>query len=500
LEADTQSVEAALHAHGLLEAPLVAALAPVAQAACEASQALLLAPGQPLALLPMAALPSAMPPVVAQPHLVPPVAVSTEGPLVAATAVAVAPAVVPVVAAPAPPLEVLPAVGLPVVLAPAAVPPVTVPPAPCKEVMPLLAVSMMPPPDLPRPQCNRAASYLSTGSTDSIIDALLGEDNAVEQTSAKGIERAKYMRFWRSLSSCNTPPEVVAKAAAAQAKGGKRALADLYGEWLNAGGDWGSTNFAQNKRQTASNASKGLFKLMTGDEIIAKYGDEKGNDLMRRKELSGDVEDHPDFPGEKLYKRFDAKTFEKLSKEEQETAMTFSTALDSVAAKEVHPNFELFEREAVGASSSGEQEAHQGKGKGKGKAKVQAPGEPETKPTKKVKSEADAAKVKGRALIRALNDWIVEAGLQVTALDTAPLDSGFAKSLQTSLHKHIAKFKECLNVAVENAQSSFDAAATQSLVAATDLLRQEYSRTLDLARRAVRPKAKSKSKAKAVAS
>jgi hypothetical protein len=299
------------------------------------------------------------------------------------------------------------------------------------------------------------------------------------------------MRFWRSLTSKNTPEAVVAEAAAAG--GGKRALADLYKVWLKAGGDWGNTSYAQTKRHVTSDSSKGCFKLLSEEEIIGRYGETKGKELMKRKLTTGEVEDHPDFPGEKLFKCFDAKTYESLSRNEQESAMTFSAALDAHGAAHLAADMQHAESQPS-ASAAGAPGGDAGKGKGKGGKGKKDGNEP---PQKKVKTDDELLQVRLRGRIRALNDWIVQAGAQMTMIDASPMDKTFGESLKAGLQKHVGEFQTHLASAVSLAQGAWDARAATALLAETDAAHSGYAASLDLAKRASKPpKAKAKAKAR----
>jgi hypothetical protein len=171
---------------------------------------------------------------------------------------------------------------------------------------------------------------------------------------AKNPGRAKYMRFWRSIT-CNTkktPPALLAhvkqlrqekekeKDGNKEKKRGFLAflIEDLWllravlptsvrserrchtwkdesqtasaepmtcniavhtcQDWAQSGGDWGKSAIYQNLTRTEKQRRRGRFKKMTRDQLLAKYADtELVAQLISRKESEHLAFDHPDFPG-----------------------------------------------------------------------------------------------------------------------------------------------------------------------------------------------------------
>jgi hypothetical protein len=185
---------------------------------------------------------------------------------------------------------------------------------------------------------------------DSLIDALVntGSSDDEDTTGAKknattnkrqAGTHATYMRFWRTINenkAGRTPEPVIAKARAAKSSGksGRGMFTYLFEEWQQAGGDWMRSTIMINHLKEKSQRRIGKWKDMTEAQLVEKYGDEAlVKDLMQRKIKDGMSRAHPDFPGQLLFKCFDATEYEEEEKDSVSESLRHVANLDSTGAE-----------------------------------------------------------------------------------------------------------------------------------------------------------------------
>lgn len=141
-----------------------------------------------------------------------------------------------------------------------------------------------------------------------------GDDTDAEEQK-KQIRAAK-ARLDRSLRSA-THPEVKAKFAelqkitaqhGAQSKEAKAVRAQLFEEFVQANEDWNASTMVINSRTTQSEKKRGVYKLMSEEDLLEKYRGNKDMvaSIIKDKEELGMWERNPDYKEQKMYHCWDA--------------------------------------------------------------------------------------------------------------------------------------------------------------------------------------------------
>lgn len=114
---------------------------------------------------------------------------------------------------------------------------------------------------------------------------------------------ARRERFYRSLASVNSPPEV--RFMAEKARQGSRAektskLQTLFEQWCSASEQWSRSQFVLRMRNTVSSKHRGARRWMPKKDIVQRYGEDVAQQIISEK-LKPEFEDvqwkrHPDVP------------------------------------------------------------------------------------------------------------------------------------------------------------------------------------------------------------
>lgn len=145
----------------------------------------------------------------------------------------------------------------------------------------------------------------SQSSAESEDERSGGEDKelSLDQVNAQKAARARYMRFYRSLRSKRSPPEI--RQAGKNAKRCSSKLAVLYEQWLQCEGHWTESAFFKEMRSTSTHRKRGARRWMTVQELSMKYGSQRVALRIKAAKEEGDadvrknqIRDHPDVPGD----------------------------------------------------------------------------------------------------------------------------------------------------------------------------------------------------------
>jgi len=175
----------------------------------------------------------------------------------------------------------------------------------------------------------------------------LQEENH-RQNIQKFDARAKYMRFWRSLTTAarKTPPEVLAKYEEFQKdkENMRGQLTVLFEDFSQSGEDWKRSTIMQNTVLSKTRMKRGRLAWLTKKQLINKYNDEPlANMICEKKEAEGSTRPHPECPEVKQYLCLDAEEFEEEEKEVQNSSLRVQTELSRADLVALAGNgFELF--------------------------------------------------------------------------------------------------------------------------------------------------------------